>query len=150
MSMIPSGMSCSTMLHLLARHPVVVATLGLASTLALVLYTSVSPGLYSGAEEILNHVEAQLIQETNLDMAAIDKAVESIRATQELCGGIPRADIETYRIEYVLQNFRCNGISVQDVLANLQLRERVERLYFLDLVRRYGLEAAKVLLCSPP
>lgn len=79
----------SALLHLLAAHPKVLATFGIAATLSM-LSTSLGPQNYLGAGQQINRIERSLAPGRLVDDAAVEELATSARRLATM----PAAEVE--------------------------------------------------------
>lgn len=136
--------NCSTIIHMIAKHPIGALGAGVLA-LAISLTSPVGPGSYLGSEDILATKEKQIIEQyqdypehpqiTVLADAAT-KAFEEMRDVQLSDSAMSKA----------LKLCKCKNVT-REMLEEKDptLMEQLKYLYFLELVRDYGLTQAQVL-----
>lgn len=87
----------SALLHLLAAHPKVVATLGIVASVS-ILTTSLGPQNYLGAGQQMNRIEQSLAPSQLVDDAAVEELATSARRMATM----PAAEVEP-RVRQVLR-----------------------------------------------
>jgi hypothetical protein len=133
---LPGFGGCSSLIHIIAQYPKTTLTLGLAAIVTL-LASPTGPGAHLGTGQILAGHERQIESEAPAQPNVYDKTGLAFIEVKNL-------HLSVSTVKYVLQSVgNCSDISAADILASDTLRSEVARIYFYDLVHRYGVQTAK-------
>lgn len=130
------GGSCAALIHAVAAYPAAAAAL-----LAGSLIFATPAGEVCPQDPVVIEQQAQTIIAAN--PALIAKEAQVKLAFQEL-KSVPLSD-DTIRRVIDRLHCGCEGMTAQDIRQNPQLMEEVGYIYFLDLVRQFGITHAKEL-----
>lgn len=131
---------CSSIVHLLVQYPRTILVLGILSTVGLQI-SPVGPGPHWGSASILDREEKRIVRE----MPEMDKLhFQALKAFEQ----VKFSKIEPKEIEQVLDNCdECTDVTIDTVISDDNLLEKVKFLYFLDILHQTkDIEAAKKAL----
>lgn len=128
----PGFGSCSSLIHLLAKHPKIILGAGVLAVTSY-LVSPVGPGVHLGSKGILAKQESRIRAGGTLEAVSTFQEVEC-------------AELSDASIRYILdKTCECKDISPDDVRSDPILKHNVGLLYFFDLCSKHGIEKAKVL-----
>jgi len=136
------GFGCSFVLHLLAQRPKLVLGTGLAVTLAVVTPSSVGPGTYAGAHTSLARAEEQMVFQMPQALRSVS---ENSLAKFDQLANERSLTLGRDGIQYVLNQCHCDDLTVEAVQKDPHLSRTVSKLYYMDLVNRYGASQASII-----
>lgn len=138
---LPGCGSCSSVLHLIAKHPKITLAIGLVAVVSY-LVSPVGPGAHAGSGGILEGKEIALLNE----MPELKANAEAAMAAFKEVENAPLTDAD---INYVLNKIlECRDLTPADIKRDPQIMRKVSLLYFLNLAHNSGIDGAKQVFLS--
>lgn len=132
---VPGFGSCSSVLHLFAKYPMLILGVGLLAVSSY-LISPVGPGHYAGSESILKASEQKTLNATT--------EPQNVQLVLDAFKKVENTPLSDASIHYVLNHIcECNDVRIEDVRNNKSMTREVGLLYFLDLNHEHGLEQAQ-------